>query len=66
VRVTGRADDLPKTYVYCARKEGRDAFRQFADRLRNDPAWRYHEIDTGHNLQYSAPDATLRILRDLA
>jgi pimeloyl-ACP methyl ester carboxylesterase len=61
VRLDGPID-LPRTYVYCAKKEGRDAFRGFSERLRADPAWRYYELETGHNLQYSASEDTVRIL----
>jgi pimeloyl-ACP methyl ester carboxylesterase len=58
--------DLPRTYVYCAAKGENDTFRKFAERLRDDRAWRYHELQTGHNLQYSATDDTIRILLEHA
>jgi pimeloyl-ACP methyl ester carboxylesterase len=58
--------DLPRTYVYCAAKDDRDVFRQVARRVENDPNWRYHEIQTGHNLQYSATEETVRILLEHA
>ena len=33
-----------------------------AARLRDDPAWTYHELETGHTLHYTAPDDTVAIL----
>jgi hypothetical protein len=52
--------------VYCGAKDENDAFRGTAQRLRGDPAWRYYELQTGHNLQYSATEDTIRILLEHA
>jgi pimeloyl-ACP methyl ester carboxylesterase len=57
---------LPRTYVYCATKTGYDTFRGIAQRLRNDPAWQFRELQTGHNLQYSATTETVRLLLEHA
>jgi pimeloyl-ACP methyl ester carboxylesterase len=58
---------LHRTYVYCSDKgQPRDAFAKFAARLRSDPAWRYYDVPTGHNLMYSAVDETVRVLREVA
>ena len=35
-------------------------------RLQADPRWRYFELDTGHNLHYTAPEETVGILDQLA
>ena len=37
-------------------------FRQFADRFRGDPAWRFHAMDASHSPNVSAPDALAAIL----
>jgi hypothetical protein len=34
--------------------------------VRNDPRWRYFELNTGHNLHYTAPKETVAILLELA
>lgn len=60
-----RADGLDgirsKTYVLAT---GYDygALGQFADRVRNDPAWRYCELDCGHDVMLARPDETVGIL----
>ena len=38
---------LPRTYVYCSRPPT-GSFDQFAARLRDDPAWKFYELATGH------------------
>jgi hypothetical protein len=37
-----------------------------AERIKNDPRWRFFELSTGHNLHYSAPSETVAILLELA
>jgi hypothetical protein len=37
-----------------------------ADRVRNDPRWRFFELNTGHNLHSAAPKETVEILLELA
>ena len=39
---------------------------QRAERVKNDPNWRYFELQTGHNLHYTAPEETVEILLKLA
>jgi pimeloyl-ACP methyl ester carboxylesterase len=58
--------ELPRTYVYCAKKDGNDAFRETAQRIEGDRAWRYCELQTGHNLHYTAVEDTVRILLEHA
>ena len=42
------------------------AYGELAWRLRNDPRWRFFELSTGHNLHYTAPQATVALLLELA
>jgi hypothetical protein len=65
VRLSGAGDALPKTYIYCTRPGPGDAFRQFADRARRDPQWRYREIDASHNPHVTAPDTLAGLLHEL-
>jgi hypothetical protein len=37
-----------------------------AERLRHDPKWTYHDLETGHNLHYTAPAETVAILCEVA
>jgi pimeloyl-ACP methyl ester carboxylesterase len=58
---------LPRTYVYCTldKKPGSPQAERAA-RVRANPAWQFFELDTGHNLHYTAPEATVEILNKLA
>lgn len=66
LRLAHAAPPFPRTYVHCTRKVGHDNFRQFADRFRDDPAWRFHALDASHSPNVTAPDALARLLLDAA
>jgi pimeloyl-ACP methyl ester carboxylesterase len=58
---------LPRAFVYCALgkiPDGDSALR--AAEIKADPSWQYFELQTGHNLHYSAPEETVAILNSLA
>jgi hypothetical protein len=57
---------LPRAYVYCTvgKEPGGHQARR-AERVKNDPRWKYFELNTGHNLHYTAPEETVRILDEL-
>jgi pimeloyl-ACP methyl ester carboxylesterase len=58
---------LPRTFVYCTiGKEPGSPQSARAERIRSDSTWRFFELNTGHNLHYSAPRETVAILLDLA
>jgi len=52
---------IPKTFVYCS-SPSTGTFDQFAERYRNDPAWRFHELKTGHDAMLLVPDEVARLL----
>jgi pimeloyl-ACP methyl ester carboxylesterase len=54
-------DKLKRTYVYCS-KPAMGAFDQFAERLRDDRKWTFHELKTGHDAMVTAPGDVARIL----
>ena len=63
VRFTNPVPNLARTYVYCTvGKDPSSPFAKLALQLRDDPAWTYHQLETGHNLHYTAPDDTVAIL----
>jgi pimeloyl-ACP methyl ester carboxylesterase len=67
VRLTRGETTLPRAFVYCTvGKEPGSPQAARAERVRNDPRWRYVELETGHNLHYTAPEATVAILLELA
>lgn len=62
--------DFGRTYVKATgdpRSEpGPDAFWDTADRLRDDPAWRYEEIDSNHMIPQNRPAELAEILLSVA
>jgi pimeloyl-ACP methyl ester carboxylesterase len=52
---------LPRSYIYCTRKDEGDVFAQFR-RLKNDPKWSYFEIDASHSPNVTAPEALVMLL----
>ncbi|WP_082637609.1 alpha/beta fold hydrolase [Bradyrhizobium retamae] len=57
---------LPRSYVYFTRVTPADPFRPFAERAKNDPSWRYYELDASHSAHVTAPDALARLLQTIA
>jgi pimeloyl-ACP methyl ester carboxylesterase len=67
LKLTRGETTLPRAYVYCTvGKEPGSYQAQRAERVKDDPRWTYVELDTGHNLHYTAPEETVRILDELA
>ena len=64
--LTGAAATLPTAYIYCTLPGPGDVFRQFAERARAEPNWRYFEIEASHNPHITVPEALMRILQSLA
>jgi pimeloyl-ACP methyl ester carboxylesterase len=56
-----QARALPRTFVYCS-SPATGSFDQFAAKVRGDPAWRFHEIKTGHDCMILVPDEVAAIL----
>jgi hypothetical protein len=53
--------DVARTYVYCS-KPAIGVFDQFAERVRDDRKWRFHEVKTGHDAMVTAPGEIAKIL----
>jgi pimeloyl-ACP methyl ester carboxylesterase len=56
----------PRTYIYCADKPTGDSFTAIAARVREDPAWRYRELPTGHEAMITMPRETTALLLEIA
>jgi pimeloyl-ACP methyl ester carboxylesterase len=55
----------PRAYVFCTGYSP-TSFAPFAERARNDPAWRYHELPTHHYPHVSLPRETAGVLLNYA
>jgi pimeloyl-ACP methyl ester carboxylesterase len=62
VRLTGAGERLPHTYIWCTRS----GFGEIAGRLRENPAWDVHELDTKHMAMYTVPRELADLLLELA
>jgi pimeloyl-ACP methyl ester carboxylesterase len=58
-------EKLRRTYVYCS-NPAMGIFDQFAERLRGDRKWTFHELKTGHDAMVTAPGEVAKILLGLA
>jgi pimeloyl-ACP methyl ester carboxylesterase len=54
-------DRLKRTYIYSS-KPATGTFDQFAERLRDDRKWSFHDVKTGHDAMVTAPGEIARIL----
>jgi hypothetical protein len=56
---------LPRSYIYAKRITPADTFGPFARETKNDPAWKYYEIDASHSPNVTAPDALMALLQKI-
>ena len=54
-------DKLKRAYIYCS-QPAMGTFDQFAERLRDDRKWTFHEVKTGHDAMVTAPGEIAKIL----
>ena len=53
---------VARTFVYCS-APATGSFDQFAARYRNDPQWRYHQLETGHDAMILMPERVAELLQ---
>jgi pimeloyl-ACP methyl ester carboxylesterase len=53
---------LPKTFIYCS-SPATGSFDAFAAKYRNDPAWKFFELKTGHDAMILMPECVAEILQ---
>lgn len=56
---------LPRSYIYATRITPADTFGQFARMTKDNPAWRYFEIEASHSPNVTAPDALMALLEEI-
>ncbi len=66
LRLTGAVNGLPRSYIHCTKKVEHDNFRQFADRFRDHPDWRFLALDASHSPNVTAPEALAALLLTFA
>ncbi len=57
---------LPRGYIYCATGPYAPRFATFAARVKDDPAWHYAELPTGHDAMITMPAELAEVLMRLA
>ncbi|MGH2411338.1 MAG: alpha/beta fold hydrolase [Chloroflexota bacterium] len=63
-----RATALPRTYIFCSEKPDIPFFAHFAaaaQRAREDGAWRYRELPTGHDAVWTMPQELTDLLLEI-
>jgi pimeloyl-ACP methyl ester carboxylesterase len=65
LRLMGHSEPPARTYIYCTRVPPGDTFGPFAMLARNDPRWRYVELDASHSPHVTAPQALARVLEEI-
>jgi pimeloyl-ACP methyl ester carboxylesterase len=56
---------FPRTYIYCSNPPT-GAFDQFANAIKNNPKWTFHEMKTGHDAMITDPEGLTKILLGVA
>ncbi|MFB8117835.1 alpha/beta fold hydrolase [Streptomyces sp. NPDC055962] len=65
IRLTGAVDRVPRRdFIHCSGWEDATPFTRLRARLGADPAWRVHDLPTGHDAMREAPDAVAGLLDD--
>lgn len=63
---------IPKAYIYATQRDalvatfGVDPLKPFSERARSSPDWRFLEVDAGHGLMITNPEAVADALLQLA
>ncbi len=66
VQLTGAEQAIPrKAYIFATGYQP-TPFPRFAKAVKNDPAWKYHEVECGHHVMQERPELTCRVLLALA
>jgi pimeloyl-ACP methyl ester carboxylesterase len=55
---------LPRAYISCV-EPASGSLGQFADKVRNNPTWKFKELRTGHNAMVTAPQLLAKTLLEL-
>ncbi|HEU4353223.1 MAG TPA: alpha/beta fold hydrolase [Burkholderiales bacterium] len=62
IKLSGKGQSIPKTFIYCS-SPATGSFDQFAAKYRNDPSWRFFELQTGHDAMILMPARVAELLQ---
>ncbi|MGD9878979.1 MAG: alpha/beta hydrolase [Reyranella sp.] len=65
LRLVSKEAPPPRHYIYAKRNGPGDVFRQFGERARSEPGWKYYEMDCSHNPHITCPEALMAQLSDI-
>jgi pimeloyl-ACP methyl ester carboxylesterase len=65
IKLEAKAPLPPRHYIYAKKAGPGDVFRQFAERAKNEPGWKYWEIDASHNPHITCPDVLMGLLTQI-
>jgi pimeloyl-ACP methyl ester carboxylesterase len=55
----------PRHYIYAKKNGPGDVFRQFGERAKTEPGWKYYEIDASHNPHITCPEVLMTLITDI-
>ena len=62
IRLSGKAQNIPRTFIYCS-SPATGSFDRFAAKYREDAAWRFFELKTGHDAMILMPERVAELLQ---
>jgi pimeloyl-ACP methyl ester carboxylesterase len=65
IKLEAKAPMPPRHYVHAKKAGPGDVFRQFAERAKSEPGWKYWEIDASHNPHITCPDVLMALLTQI-
>ena len=66
LRLTGARERVPKKAYVLATGWANAAFPVFAEKVKDDPEWRYYEVACGHDVMLDEPERLAQILQEAA
>jgi pimeloyl-ACP methyl ester carboxylesterase len=62
IRLSGKAQNIPRTFIYCS-SPATGSFDRFAAKYREDAAWTFFELKTGHDAMILMPERVAELLQ---
>jgi len=62
IRLAGNTKRIRRSFVYCS-SPATGSFDEFAAKYRNDPAWKFYELPTGHDAMILMPERVAQLLQ---